>query len=329
MSTPRPAGQAARASGSTTASASSGGSNTPGRAGSPPQLPEVSLLGTLPLCNLSALLSHISQTLTAEPPLPLCEKETVLSRHDDQASQAREKHDNAWAAVVRSRRAVRLRVREAVYDGQVACHLFLPLAPLPERQYPRVTGRPTVTVEVCSNARPAFQLDPNLEATYLPFKPDEALDTEPSCAWHNIVSAIGWRPDFAFLRYGLEYSLSDRRPPCIELNPSNPRTQTRFTLRVYRLFTPDPSGTESEWVPLDPDGATVVVQLIATVGGQVDPNHFTDPSILASNPPPPGAIPSIGGLDKESTIENAITHVEAVAKNLRGLVDLKRENVDF
>jgi hypothetical protein len=69
----------------------------------------------------------------------------------------------------------------------------------------------------------------------------------------------------------------------------------------------------------------VVVELIATVGAQLDQSHFNHHCVL----PDPAATPTAtGGLDPDSTIESAIEFADHVAKHLRGLVDLRREAFD-
>ncbi|KAN0060759.1 hypothetical protein ACQY0O_007417 [Thecaphora frezii] len=375
MATPRPSQPATAASSSlnpsaTSGAASSASTNVASTAGSAAsQHPQVTLLGTLPVVHIGALLQHITHHLTPLPPLPLFERETVLARHDNVASSIREKHDNAWAAVVRSRRAVRLRIRERTtpprsattdqhqhqHQEEVTCDMYLPLPPLPERQYPRVTVRPAVTVQVLAQRRLTTSLSSSTQpfaSPYLPHPPS-SLDTDPITGWRTLTSALGWTPSFAFIRYGLEFVLDDKSglaPPSRSRavpSPLHPTTDTLHFLRVYRIFRPDPTGFLSsaddnpddddetsarcEWVPLDPDGSTIIVELVSTVGGCLDPNHFTHASILASTPPPRAVNAGAAGVgaDKEASLEHAIAHVEAVAKSLRGFVDLKREKVDF
>lgn len=280
----------------------------------------------------------------ALPPTLLCEKETVLARHDDETSAVRETGDNAWASVVKARKGVKLRVREALKRGiveqgaseSVECTLCLPLPSLPERQYPRASVRPSYDVQILSDTAlaPGHSIeaqDPfksSAQDTLLGFDPDQWLDTDLVNGWKSFVSSIGWRPHFTFVRYGLSFSLNEtisRHSSTASSSPLNPSQSTKHTLNVYRIFTPDPTGYTEDWTPLDPEGATVVVELVATVGGQIDQSHFNPYCSLAEVGP---AQQTSGGLDPNSTIENAIDFADSVAKSLRGLVDLRREAYD-
>lgn len=252
----------------------------------------------------------------------------------------RETGDNAWASVVKARKGVKLRVRETVKRSSgsgggesVECTLSLPLPSLPERQYPRASVRPSYTVQVLpdSSTSPGSTLDnpldtPTTHQSTLGFDPT-LFDTDIVNGWKSFVSSIGWRPHFAFLRYGLSYPLNQtlsRHSSTTTSTPINPSQATKHTLNVYRIFTPDPTDYTEDWVPLDPEGATVVVELIATIGGQLDQSHFNQYCSVAE----PGTPQTGGGLDPTSTIENAIEFADSVAKTLRGLVDLRREAYD-
>ncbi|GAC93828.1 acetyl CoA carboxylase [Pseudozyma hubeiensis SY62] len=312
------------------------------------QQPQVSLLGTLPIHLVPALLRRIESNLVTLPPTLLCEKETVLARHDDETSAVRETGDNAWASVVKARKGVKLRVREAVKrsnDGKdgvvggsesVECTLCLPLPSLPERQYPKASVRPSYNVELLSDTAVApgqniGRDDPfrsTVEDTLLGFDPATYLNTDIVNGWKSFVSSIGWRPHFAFLRYGLSFALNEilsRSSSTARPTLLNPSHGTKHTLNVYRIFTPDPSGYTDEWTPLDPEGATVVVELTATVGGELDQslfNRYCSPAEVGA------ATQADGGLDPPSTIENAVDFADSAARSLRGLVDLKREAYD-
>lgn len=336
-------------SGNTTGSSTASASTSSKPSSSAAQQPQISLLGTLPLHLVPALLRRIESSLLALPPNALCEKETVLARHDDETSAVRETGDNAWASVVKARKGVKLRVRETVHPrsdgeaggGSVACTLCLPLPSLPERQYPKASVRPSYSVEVLSDTAlplgsPIGAADPFEQAeavkgggeeTVLGFDPDRWLDTDLVNGWKSFVSSIGWRPHFTFLRYGLSFALNDilsRHSSTATSNPLNPAHSTKHTLNVYRIFTPDPTGYTDDWTPLDPEGATVVVELIASIGGQIDQSHFNQ----YCSPIDAGAAPIGGGLDPNSTIDTAIDFADSVAKSLRGLVDLRREAYD-
>ncbi|EPQ30151.1 uncharacterized protein PFL1_02268 [Pseudozyma flocculosa PF-1] len=371
---PSSSSSSSSSSSTTTSATAAAAANANASASGPSsQHPQVSLLGTVPLVHLAGLLAHVTRHLTTLPPLDLLERETLLARHDDVASSVREKHDNAWAAVVRSRRGVRLRVKERLgrYDvgvdneaeHEVECQLALPLPPLPERQYPRVTVRPAVNVQVLaqptssrlhssSKDRTRTTSTSSFSTPFLPLPPS-CLDTDATTGWRTLTSALGWTPSFSFIRYGLEFILDDQSARARtdsggggSSNPLQPTTDTLHILRIYRIFRPDPTGylhgdddddEEAEWVPLDPDGHTVVIELTSTVGGKLDATHFTHASVLASTPSTgqgrsganAAATAVAGALDKDTSLEDAIAHIEAVAKSLRGFVDLKREKVDF
>ncbi|EST09501.1 hypothetical protein PSEUBRA_000714 [Kalmanozyma brasiliensis GHG001] len=292
------------------------------------QQPQISLLGTLPIHLLPSLLRRIESALLTLPPTLLCERETVLSRHDDETSAVRETGDNAWASVVKARRGVKLRVRETAIPSRssIECTLHLPLPSLPERQYPRASVRPSYTVQVLSDSPLAQELPSDPFATSDGGGVDPtALDTDPVNGWKSFVSSIGWRPHFSFLRHGLTYALNEnltRVSSTATTNPFNPAQGTKHSLNVYRIFTPDPTGYTDDWVPLDPEGATVVVELVATVGAQLDQSHFNPYCAPAELPG------QSGGLDANSTIESAIEFADGVARALRGLVDLRREAYD-
>lgn len=324
--------------------------------------PEVSLLGTLSLSGVTALLHHITGRagvglpVAVMPGTTLCERETILQRVDDETSSMRETGDNAWASVVKARRGVCLHVVESLLESShldarqgssVECKLVLPLPALPERQYPRVTVRPTCTVQMLSSSvrqpasitsqrqAPLSSASTSFPAALLPFDPDEYLDTDSANGWKSFVSAIGWstsplsdKRTPRFLRYGLSFPLNHvfSRAP----SASSPSTQlTRYTLSVYRIFVPPaPHSVDAGWTPIDPLGATVVVHLTATIGGQLDQTHFnpyTSPQTATSTS---NTGSQNGGLDPTSTVENAIEVVEAIARNLRGFVDLRRLNTD-
>ncbi|TKY84550.1 hypothetical protein EX895_006452 [Sporisorium graminicola] len=350
-----PATTAGTASGSSTSStsaipgpssSSNPSSSTKPASSSASSQPQVSLLGTLPFHLVPALLRRIESNLVTLPPTLLCEKETVLARHDDETSAVRETGDNAWASVVKARKGVKLRVVETVKRSNsgggdsVECTLSLPLPSLPERQYPRASVRPSYTVQVLSDTTlsPGQTFDSTHNPLNTPtasthtdpllgFDPTTHLDTDRANGWKSFVSSIGWRPHFAFLRHGLTYPLNQtlsRHSSTATSTPINPAQGTKHTLNVYRIFTPDPTGYTDDWVPLDPEGATVVVELIATIGGQLDQSHF-NPFCSAIEP---GTPQMGGGLDPSSTIENAIEYAASVAKALRGLVDLRREAYD-
>ncbi|CBQ73879.1 conserved hypothetical protein [Sporisorium reilianum SRZ2] len=322
---------------STASNPSSATSSKPASSSSQPQ---VSLLGTLPFHLVPALLRRIESSLVTLPAALLCEKETVLARHDDATSAVRETGDNAWASVVKARKGVKLRVRETVKRSgsgggdTVECTLSLPLPSLPERQYPKASVRPSYTVQVLSDtpisAAQTFGNPLDTSSTdhaSLDFDPNTHLDTDSGNGWKSFVSSIGWRPHFAFLRYGLSYPLNhtlSRHSSTATSTPVNPAQSTKHTLNVYRIFTPDPTGYTDDWVPLDPEGATVVVELTATIGGQLDQSHFNQYCSAAE----PGAPQTGGGMDPNSTIENAIEFADVVARALRGLVDLRREAYD-
>lgn len=312
--------------------------------------PEVSLLGTLALPGVTALLHHITSRagvglpVAVMPGMTLCERETVLQRVDDETSSVRETGDNAWASVVKARRGVRLHVVESLEsmpDGQarVECKLVLPLPALPERQYPRATVRPTYTVQILSqDVQPNFASSSHTplssSSPLLPFDPDTHLETDPVNGWKSFVSAIGWSPPTStslptrFVRYGLSFPLNHvlSRTASSNATTSAPVQSTRFTLNVYRIFVPPPSDKPDQpWTPIDPLGATVVVHLTATIGGQLDQSHFNPYSAHSA---PSSAAPQAGGLAPSSNVENAIEIAEAIARSLRGFVDLRRLNTD-
>lgn len=343
------AGSTAAGSSSATTSATSSSATTSSSSSAWAQQSQVSLLGTLPMHVVPALLGRIESQLVTLPARVLCEKETVLSRHDDHASAVRETGDNAWASVVKARKRIKLRVREAIkrYNtssmhrsdchtvDSVECTLCLALPSLPERQYPKASVRPCYNVELLSDTPigPHHDMAKHpihpLTDTHplLGFNPDSYLDTDLVNGWKSFVSSIGWRPHFKFLRYGLTFPLNDflSRHSSTQIPAlTNPAHGTMHTLNVFRIFTPDPSGYTDEWTPLDPDGATVVVELIATVGAQLDQSHFN----IYCSTTDAGAAQTGGGLDPTSTIESAIEFADSVAKTLRGLVDLKREAYD-
>lgn len=336
-------GSGGAGAGPSTASSSTSGTSTKPSSSTAAQQPQVSLLGTLPLHLVPSLLRRIETSLVALPPTLLCEKETVLARHDDETSGIRETGDNAWASVVKARKGVKLRVRETLtrsdIDGaeseSVECTLSLPLPSLPERQYPKASVRPSYNVQLLSDTpiAPGHNLsksDPFVTAgqdSLLGFDPDTWLDTDLINGWKSFVSSIGWRPHFTFLRYGLVFALNEtlsRHSSTASPNPLNPSQGTKYTLNVYRIFTPDPTGYTDDWGPLDPEGSTVVVELTALVGGQIDQSHFNQ----YCSPSEAGSAQTGGGLDPNSTIESAIDFADSVAKSLRGLVDLRREAYD-
>ncbi|PWY98231.1 hypothetical protein BCV70DRAFT_202017 [Testicularia cyperi] len=338
----RPAGAGSSSGGGT----SSGSGST---SSSSLQQPQISMLGTMSYTSLPALLRHVEGTMTQFPPELLCERETVLGRHDDETSSIRETGDNAWASVVKSRRGVRLRVCESLRTGisheraaeaGVECRLHLPLPALPERQYPRAAVRPSYTSTLLSDRVPV-PYPPHLpqpqglsasgimleqDSTTLGFDP-ELLDTDRVNGWKSFVSAIGWSRSsgVSFVRLGLSYPLNETfsRFPGTS-NALNPTLKTKHSLNVYRIFAPDPSGYTQDWVPLDPLGATVVVELISTVAGQLDQAHFNRFVTASSDP----NTANQGGLDPNSTIDAAVEFADYVAKSLRGFVDLRREAAD-
>lgn len=205
------------------------------------------------------------------------------------------------------------------------CTLHLPLPSLPERQYPKASVRPSYTVSMLSDSPlliPNPSSDP-FEGEGVGFNP-ETLDTDAENGWKSFTSSIGWRPHFTFLRYGLSYPLNEtisRHSSTASPNPLNPSQTTKYALSVYRIFQPDPTGFTSDWTPLDPEGSTVIVEFTASVGGQIDQSHFNQ---YCS--PTDGA--GGGGMDPNSTVETAIEEADAVARTLRGLVDLRREAYD-
>ncbi|KAJ1573882.1 hypothetical protein NDA11_001808 [Ustilago hordei] len=342
----------ASASGSGGTGAGAGPSTAPSSSSSNPakrsssttaQQPQVSLLGTLPLHLVPALLHRIETSLATLPPALLCEKETVLARLDDETSGVRETGDNAWASVVKARKGVKLRVRESlnriylegVESESVECTLFLPFPSLPERQYPKASLRPSYNVQLLSDTpippgHSVAQRDPFAAEggdTFPGFDPNIWLDTDLINGWKSFVSSIGWRPHFTLLRYGLTFALNEtlsRQSSTASPNPLNPSQRTKHTLNMYRIFTPDPTSYTDDWVPLDPEGATVVIELTALVGGEMDQSHFNQ----YCTPEEVGPAQTAGGLHPNSTIQNAIDFAESVAKSLRGLVDLRREPHD-
>ncbi|SPO27614.1 uncharacterized protein UTRI_04353_B [Ustilago trichophora] len=338
-----PSNTTAGPSNTTSSSSSSSSTTNKTASSSSAQQPQVSLLGTLPLHLVPALLRRIDSSLVTLPATALCEKETVLARHDDETSAVRETGDNAWASVVKARRGVKLRVRETIRNsnqesegkGSVECTLSLPLPSLPERQHPKASVRPSYTVQMLSDTAisPGHSVasqDPFTaeQTTELGFDPETYLNTDPVNGWKSFVSSIGWRPHFTFLRYGLSFSLNDilsRQSSTASPDSINPSQGTKHTLNVYRIFTPDPTGYTDDWTPLDPQGATVVVELVATVGGQIDQSHF-NPYCSAAGVGM--ATQTGGGMDPSSTIETAVEFAESVARCLRGLVDLRREAYD-
>ncbi|SPO32609.1 uncharacterized protein UTRI_04353 [Ustilago trichophora] len=328
---------------SSSTSSSSSSTTHKSASSSSAQQPQVSLLGTIPLHLVPALLRRIDSSLVTLPATALCEKETVLARHDDETSAVRETGDNAWASVVKARRGIKLRVQETLRTskqenegkGSVECTLSLPLLSLPERQHPKASVRPIYNVQMLSDTAisPGHSIqkqDPfaAVESAELGFDPQSFLNTDPVNGWKSFVSSIGWRPHFTFLRYGLSFSLNDilsRQSSTASPNPLNPSQGTKHTLNVFRIFTPDPTGYTDDWTPLDPQGATVVVELVVTVGGQIDQSHFNP---YCSTADVGMATQTGGGMDPNSTIETAVEFAESVARCLRGLVDLKREAYD-
>ncbi|PWN51389.1 hypothetical protein IE53DRAFT_52018 [Violaceomyces palustris] len=274
---------------------------------------QVSVIGTLPSKNLDTLLNLIS-VQTGSTPTKLHQYEHVLSRNDDESSKLRESQDNAWKGVFRARESLRLRCRREKVglgggDVKINTSLFLPLQPLPSRQYPKTTVRSVISVDLLEEES---------------FRPG-------SESWIELAASLGWVPGFSFLRSGLRFIV-----PSTQREDGSAGTTFNEVL-VYKVFRNDPTGYTDDLVGLDTEAHTVVVQVVSTVG------FFDDDASAASSSDSGDAkarqtasvksLPLQGGgqgaptpRDQDDSLDKAVKHVETMAKLLRGVVDLARED---